>query len=84
MYAHLMDKALDKDYRERLLSDHLAISRAERPDEWEMDEYIKKALNLENQLKITTIALEKISTAGAYNGESMKLYAIDALKDSQL
>ena len=50
MYAHLMDKALDKDYRERLLSDHLAISRAERPDEWDMDEYIKKAIDLEKRV----------------------------------
>ena len=80
----LRDKALNKDYQERLLSDHLLVSREERPDEWEMGWYIKKALNLENQLKIATIALEKIATAGVYDGESMKLYAIDALKDIQL
>ena len=50
MYTHLRDKALNKDYQERLLSDHLLISRAEKPDEWEMDWYIKKALNLERKV----------------------------------
>ena len=39
---------------------------------------------LENQLKIATIALKKIATEGTYWGESMKQYAIDAIKDIQL
>lgn len=41
----------DKKYKDRTLSDHLTICRADRPDEWKMDEFTKMAKELEHKLK---------------------------------
>ena len=60
MYAHLRNNALDKDPSDRGLSDYLAISRAERPDEWDMDEFIKNALALEKRILILEEGLKEI------------------------
>lgn len=37
-----------------ILSEDLKYWRAERPDEWKMDEFIRKAVELEDKLKELT------------------------------
>lgn len=49
------------------LAGHLCANRADRPNEWQMDEYIRKALALEQQnAKLIEVAKNLIE---AYNGE---------------
>jgi len=39
------------------LSERLKLSRTNRPDEWSMDEYVRQAEELEQQLEIQTVRL---------------------------
>jgi len=43
----IRQSAENKRYEERSLSEHLSMSRADRPDEWLMDEFILMAKKLE-------------------------------------
>lgn len=54
MDYEIRESAEKKQYKDRTLSEHLSMSRAERPDEWEMDFYIKKAKELEIRLSTLT------------------------------
>ena len=51
MIYELQESAMSKQYKDRKLSEHLAVNRAERPDEWQMDEYIRMAKKLEDELE---------------------------------
>jgi len=55
----LRKRAENKQWKDRTLSEHLAMDRAERPDEWRMDEFIRMAKELEDHL--STIAQQPLS-----------------------
>lgn len=51
--------AENKKWNNRSLSEHLSMFRADRPDEWKMDEFIKMAKMLENNIIILQDELNK-------------------------
>ena len=48
-------KPEEKEYKDRTLSDHLKMWRADRPDEWKMDEFIRMAEALQEELETDEI-----------------------------
>ena len=39
----------NKKYEDRTMSEHLAIARTNRPDEWSMDEFVRLAVKFEEE-----------------------------------
>lgn len=52
MWEELKESARNKNYRDRTLSENMALLRAERPDEWQMDEFIRQAIKLEEEINL--------------------------------
>ena len=46
--------AENKKWEDRKLSEHLTMNKAERPDEWQMDEFIRMAVELEKAIEPPT------------------------------
>ena len=52
MWEELKESARNKNYRDRTLSENMALLRAERPDEWQMDDFIRQAIKLEEEINL--------------------------------